>query len=89
MKSKEQVSKKQSKQEIQDKIKTLSLNLNSNNIRKIKKLAMKKNIKIKNLKKSFCKKCLFPFDSKSKIRIKKGFKLIKCKCGYVSRYKLG
>jgi predicted Zn finger-like uncharacterized protein len=59
-------------------------------IKKIKKLAMSRNIKLKELRKKFCKKCYSFFDSKnSQIRIKNGFKKVKCKkCGYTSRYKL-
>jgi len=54
-----------------------------------KKLAMSKNIKLRGLRKKFCKKCYSMFNTKnSEIRIGKGFKTIKCKCGYISRYKL-
>ncbi|VVB78721.1 Uncharacterised protein [uncultured archaeon] len=58
-------------------------------IRYAKKLAMSKNIKLGNLRKKFCKKCYLPFNSdNSKIRLKKGFKIVECKCGHKSRYKL-
>lgn len=81
---------KLNKQEIEEKIrKIFSENPTQNEIKKIKKLAMSKNIKLGNLKKKFCKKCYSLFNSKnSEIRIKKGFKIIKCKCRYISRYKL-
>ncbi len=83
---------KLSKIEIQEKIKQIfsnSSNSNPKEIKKAKKLAMSKNIKLGNLRKLFCKKCYAFFNSEnSEIRIKKGFKIIKCKCGYVSRYKL-
>lgn len=59
-------------------------------IKKAKKLAMSKNIKLGNLRKKYCKKCYNFFKpSNIQIRIKKNIKLIKCKnCGYISRYKL-
>lgn len=81
---------KSNKQEIEKEIKEIfSHNINPEKIKKAKKLAMSKNIKLGNLKKKFCKKCYSLFNSKnSEIRIRKGFKMIKCKCGYISRYKL-
>ena len=59
-------------------------------IKKAKKLAMGKNIKLGILRKKFCKKCLSFFNSENhEVRIKKGFKIVKCKkCNYVTRYKL-
>lgn len=79
-----------SKQEIENYIKkTFSKQSTEKEIKKAKKLAMSKNIKLKGLRKKFCKKCYYMFDSKnSEIKIKRGFKTIKCKCGYVSRYKI-
>ena len=82
--------KKLSKSETEKLIKEISENLNSNNIKKIKKLAMSKNIKLGKLKQKFCKKCYSLFDSQnSQIRIKNKFKIIKCKkCENISRYRL-
>ncbi len=59
-------------------------------IKKIKKLAMSKNIKLGSLRKKFCKKCFTFFTpNNSEIRIKKPFKIIKCKiCNHISKYKL-
>ena len=58
------------------------------NIKKIKKLAMSHNIKLKERRKAFCKKCLNPFVM-PKIRIKNGMKIVICgKCGAVSRWRL-
>ena len=55
---------------------------------KIKKIAMKFNIPLKEKRKLFCKKCLTPFN-KSKITVKKNQKSIKCrKCSYTSRWKI-
>lgn len=82
---------KSSKKETEEKIKEIfSGNPTPNEIKKAKRLAMNKKIRLGELKKRFCKKCYSLFDSKtSEIRIKKGFKVIKCKnCNYISRYKL-
>lgn len=59
-------------------------------IKSAKKLAMGRNIKLGNLRKKFCKKCYTLFNSEnSEIRVKKGFKIIKCKnCRNTHRYKL-
>ena len=83
--------KKLSRQEIQGKInEVFSKNSSPKEIKKIKKLAMSKNIKLGDYRKKFCKKCYSLFNSNnSEIRIKKGFKIIKCKnCGYILRQRL-
>jgi len=83
--------KKLSKQEIQEFInKIFSSNPGPKEVKKAKRLAMSKNIKLSSLKKKFCKKCYSFFnDTNHEIRIKKGFKSVKCKnCGYLSRYKI-
>ena len=81
---------KLSRKEIEQKIKEIfSNNPSPKEIMKVKKLAMSRNIKIKGLRKRFCKKCYTLFDSKnSEIRIKNKIKTIKCKCGNINRYKL-
>jgi RNase P subunit RPR2 len=57
-------------------------------VKKIKKLAMSKNIALKQLRKKFCKKCFSPYKT-PKIRIKNKIKTITCEnCQYVSRWKL-
>jgi len=79
------------KQEINEYIKDIfSKESSAKEIKKAKKLAMSRNIKIKEFKKKFCKKCYSMFNSKnSKVRIKNGFKVILCKeCNHISRYKL-
>ena len=82
---------KLSKQEIEENIKKIfSNNPSPKDIKKIKKQAMNKKIRLGKLRKNFCKKCynLFNFEN-SEIRIKKPFKIIKCKiCGNISRYKI-
>lgn len=83
--------KKLSKQETMQQIKEIfSENPTAEKIKKAKKTAMSKNIKLGDARKLFCKKCCSLFNSKnSEIRIKKGFKIIKCKkCSFVSRWKL-
>jgi len=84
---KEKFSKSGIEQKIQD---IFTSNPSPKQIKKVKTLAMSKNIKLGILKKKFCKKCYFFFNSKnSEIRIKKPLKIIKCKnCGCISRYKL-
>jgi len=56
-------------------------------VRKIKRLAMKHKILLKDYRKKFCKKCFSNFKSGS-IRIEKGFKVILCECGYKNRWKI-
>jgi len=80
-----------SKIEVEEKIKDIfSKQSTPKEIKKAKKLAMSKNIKLGNLRKKFCKKCYSLFNSKnSEIRIKKPLKITKCKkCGQISRYKM-
>ena len=61
---------------------------NSKEINKIKKLAMSKNIPLKDKKKLFCKKCLIPYNN-SKIRIKDKTKSVICNnCDYICRWKI-
>lgn len=80
------LSKKEIEQEIQE---IFASNPSPSQIKKAKKLAMSKNIKLGNLKKKYCKKCYNLFKPKNiQVRIKKNLKLIKCKnCDYISRYK--
>ncbi|RKX82079.1 MAG: hypothetical protein DRP57_10665 [Spirochaetes bacterium] len=57
-------------------------------IKKVKKLAMSKNIALKEKRKLFCKKCLTPYKN-PKIRIKNKLKSITCNnCNYISRWKM-
>jgi len=83
--------KKLSKREIQEIInQILDSNPSPKDVKKAKRLAMSKNIKLGDLRKKFCKKCYSFFNNNNcEIRIKKPFKIIKCKkCGYISRYKI-
>ena len=82
---------KASKEESKDKIEKFFEDIKKKSpkeIRKIKKLAMKKNIKLGEKKKKFCKKCYFPYNG-SKIRIKNGIKTTICgNCGQASRWRI-
>jgi len=61
----------------------------SKEIKKIKKLAQSRNLKLKERKKYFCNKCLVPFSGKEKIRVKNKVKTITClSCNAVSRWKI-
>ena len=83
--------KKISKTEAREKINLFFKNIKnktSKEIKKIKKLAMSKNIPLKEKRKLFCKKCLNPY-SKPKIRIKNKIKSITCNnCESISRWKI-
>ena len=57
-------------------------------IKRIKKVAKKINFPLKEKRKLFCNKCFSP-KINLKIKIKKGFKRIKCeKCEKISRWKI-
>jgi len=85
MKSK--ISKSKAKKEIEGFFLDIK-NKTPKEIKKIKKLAMKQNIPLKEKRKLFCKKCLVPYKN-SKIRIKNKVKSVTCLgCNYVSRWKL-
>jgi len=80
-----------SKKEAEDYIKkSFNQDLSKEKLKKLKLLAMSRNIKIGGMKKRFCKNCFSVFTIKnSEIRIKLPYKMIKCKdCGHIARYKL-
>ena len=84
------MSEKLSKQESEKKINEFFVNIKDkkpNEIKKIKKLAMRNNIKLKDKKKLFCKKC---FSLKiNTITIKKKIKRVKCEnCKSVFRFRI-
>ena len=57
-------------------------------LKKIKRLAMKFNIKLGRHRKKFCKRCLSRL--RGRIRISKMYRTIECeKCGYANRFKIG
>lgn len=82
---KKQMSKTQAKQLIDDFFQQSSFT--QDGVKKIKRLAMKDNIKLGSYKKSFCKSCLSQL--KGQIRISKGYKTVLCQqCGFKNRWKL-
>jgi len=81
------ISKSEAREEIEEFFKNVE-GKTPKQIKKIKRLAMKHNIPLKEKRKLFCKNCLNPYRV-PKIRIKDKMKIIMCKnCGYVSRWKL-
>ena len=84
---------KQGKKQAEERIKEFFKNLESkkpDDIKKTKRLAMHNKIKLKALRKKFCKRCYSVFNAQnSQTRIKKGFKAVKClKCGCISRWRI-
>ena len=62
-------------------------NFSSEEVRKIKRLAMKFNIKLGKEIRKFCKKCLRKLNGK--IRIKGNWKKVTCKnCGYSNKFRI-
>ena len=84
---KKRISSKEAREKIQNFFSNLE-NKIPKEIKKIKRIAMKHNIKLGEKRKKFCKKCLSIYKN-PKIRIKKGIKNIECEnCGYVSRWRI-
>ena len=83
--------KKLSKTEVKKQIEEFFADIkdkSSEDVKKIKKLAMSHKIPLKENRKLFCKKCLHPHKNPS-IRVKKGLIKINCgECGYTSRWKI-
>lgn len=82
-----------SKTEAQKKIRDFFLDIKNKTpkeIKKIKRLAMHYHISLNKYKKLYCKKCFSVFNYKnSEIRIKRGFKIVRCReCGNRGRYKI-
>ena len=79
------LTKKQAEEKIEDFFKKYSFK--SEDLKKIKRLAMKYKIKLKDKRKKFCKKCLSQL--RGKIRISKTHKTIICQsCRYGNKFKL-
>jgi RNase P subunit RPR2 len=82
------ISKNETKEQVDEFFNKIK-NKSPEEIKKMKKIAMNKNIKLKDQRKKFCEKCLTPYSGKEKIRIKKGIKTITCeKCGKINRWKV-
>ena len=72
--------KKSSKKEIKEQVENFFKDIKNKSpkeIKKIKKLAMSKNLPLKEKRKLFCKKCLNPYKT-PKIRIRNKVKSITC-----------
>ena len=83
----EKISRTDAKKRVEDFFEGI-LNEPPKEIRKIKRLAMKHNISLKENRKLFCKKCYSVY-LKPGIKIKNKMKKVTCeKCGYVSNWKL-
>jgi len=80
-----------SKTEAKEKIKNFFENIEGKSpkdVKKIKCLAMSKNLSLKEKRKLFCKKCMKPYKN-PKIRVKNKIKSVECEnCGTISRWKL-
>ena len=80
---------KLSKLQVEQKIKNLfeKAKFESEEVRKIIRLAMKLNIKLKHNRKNFCKSCLSQL--KGKTRVTKTHKTVECEnCGYKNKFKI-
>ena len=83
----EKTKKTEAKKQIQDFFTGIK-NKSPKQVKKIKRLAMRHKVSLKDLRKHFCKKCLMPYKN-PKIRIKNEIKSVTCEnCGYVNRWKL-
>lgn len=84
---KKSISKTEAKEKIETFFKDIK-NKNSNEIKKIKRVAMKFKIPLKEKKKMFCGSCLESYSGNEKVRIKNKIKSIEClNCGKISRWK--
>ena len=83
---KEKISRKEAEQKIKEFFE--QMRFDSEGAKKIKKLAMKFNLKLGLYRKRFCKKCFSDLKN-AKIRVDKDYKNIKCiECRFVNRYKI-
>lgn len=84
--------KKPSKKEAEERIKEFFLNIKNktpDEVKKMKKLSMRFGLKLGDLRKKFCKKCLYPYSGKEKIRIKNKMKSVECEnCENTNRWKI-
>ena len=76
-----------SKSQAEEKIKSFfQEDFSSEEMNKIKRLAMKFKISLRDYKKDFCKSCLSPL--KGKIKITKTHKTTTCACGFKNKIKI-
>jgi RNase P subunit RPR2 len=85
---KNKISKTEAKEKIEEFFRDIR-NKSPKEIKKIKRLAMKFKIPLKEKRKLFCGGCFESYSGNEKVRIKNGIKTIECKnCGKVSRWKI-
>lgn len=81
-----------SKKEIEERVKKFFSNdgeIDSEDVRKIRRLAMSRKIRLGEYRKRFCSKCYSDLDKNGKVRISRGYKVVEClKCGNVRKWKL-
>jgi RNase P subunit RPR2 len=83
----EKLSKNEVKKSIEEFFRGIE-NKSPQEIKQVKKLAMRHNIKLKEKRKKFCKKCFFPY-RKPNIRVKKDVISVTCEnCEYITRWKI-
>lgn len=81
------LSKNEAKKNIEEFFRGIE-NKSPQEIKQVKKLAMRHNIKLKEKRKKFCKKCFSSYKEPS-IRVKKGVISITCEnCGYIARWEI-
>jgi len=83
---------KTSKTEAKEKIESFFVDIKNKTpeeIKKIKRIAMRYHVRPGEKRKTFCKKCLTPYSGNEKVRIKNGKKIIECSnCGEISRWRI-
>ncbi len=84
----EKTSKTESKKEIQRFFEEIK-NKTPKEVKKIKRLAMKYNLPLKEKRKLFCKYCSTPYVGSEKVRIKDKMKSVECsRCRKVAKWKI-
>lgn len=85
--SKKKISKKEAQKQIEEFFSNIK-NKTPKEVKKIKRIAMKYNIPLKEKRKLFCKNCFVPYKN-PKIRINNGKKSVECEsCGYTARWRI-
>lgn len=81
------ISKSEAEKQIQEFFSNIK-DKSAKEVKKIKRLAMSKNLPLKESRKKFCRKCFAPY-KKPKIRIKNKTKSVNCgNCGFINRWKI-
>jgi RNase P subunit RPR2 len=85
----DEVKKKLSRKEAREEIDELFCRqeFSSEDVKKVKRLAMKYKIKLKFERKKFCKRCLSKL--RGKIRVSRVYKSVECeKCGFINKFRM-